>query len=316
MKKVGKTILTGILALTCAVGGAISLTGCNGGAEKNITVVARELGSGTREAFDTKVTDGEHFLEEKDANGKKVYNTSKAATELGSTGAVLSTVSSDRNAIGYISLGSVNDTINVVKVNGVSATKETVLDGSYQIQRPFVVMTNKTIELTERTADFLSYLKSEASEAVCDAVGTVFVKDPSVRANEGAEPIPLVEYEKKSAVPAGDKIAIQGSTSMEKFIMQAAKNYATLYGVNAEDLFQIELNGSSEGKKAAENDKKGNVIGLSSSSYSSETVESFNVCLDAVAVIVNAENTTVTDLTLKQLYDIFSGKVTKFSELN
>lgn len=314
MKKVGTKILTGILALTCAVGGAVSFAGCN--AEKDITVVARELGSGTREAFDTKVTDGEHFLEEKDADGKKVYNTSKSATEFSSTGAVLSAVASDVNAIGYISLGSVNDTINVVKVGGVSATKETVLDGSYQIQRPFVVMTNKQVELSERTADFLRYLKSDAVESVCDSVGTVFVKDPAKRANKGAEAIPVVEYEKKDVIPAGDKIIVQGSTSMEKFITQAAKNYATLYGVNAEDIFQIALNGSSEGKKAAENDKKGNVIGLSSSAYSSENVESFNVCLDAVAVIVNAKNTAISDLSLKQLYDIFSGKVTKFSELN
>ena len=102
---------------------------------------------------------------------------------------------------------------------------------------------------------------------------------------------------------------------MEKFINAAAKGYADLYGAKAEDIFDIQLEGSSVGRKAVQDDTKGNVIGLSSASVKQDNIDSFNVCLDAVVVIVNKENTGITDLTLSQLYGIFSGKVTKFSEV-
>jgi phosphate transport system substrate-binding protein len=102
---------------------------------------------------------------------------------------------------------------------------------------------------------------------------------------------------------------------MEKFINAAAKAYAELYHVNAEDIFDIQLEGSSVGRKAVEDDTVGNVIGLSSAAVNQDNITSFNACLDAVVVIVHKNNTTVTDLTLNNLYDIFSGKVTKFSEI-
>ena len=125
----------------------------------------------------------------------------------------------------------------------------------------------------------------------------------------------MTTYEKQATLPDGDKIVIRGSTSMEKFINAAAKGYADLYGAKAEDIFDIQLEGSSVGRKAVEDDTKGNVIGLSSASVKQDDIDSFNVCLDAVVVIVNKENADVTDLTLGQLYDIFSGKITRFSEL-
>lgn len=291
------------------------LSGCRAD-EKNITVVVREQGSGTREAFDKVVTDGTHYLEETDANGKKVYNTTSTAIQQTKTGTVLSSVASDENAIGYISLGSVDDSIRVVKVNGVAPSEETVLSGEYKIQRPFVMMTRAGQTLTARTADFMSYLKSDASQAHADEAGCIFLEDGSMRANAGRSPIPVTAFEKQETLPEGDKIVIRGSTSMEKFINSAAKGYADLYGVAAEDIFDIQLEGSSVGRKAVEDDAKGNVIGLSSAAVDQDNIDSFNVCLDAVAVIVNKQNTEVTDLTLAQLYDIFSGKITKFSELN
>ena len=307
MKKIIALILTGILMI-CA------LASC-GNTEKNITVVVREQGSGTREAFDKVVTDGTHFLEEKDADGKKVYNTTNTAIQQTKTGTVLSSVASDKNAIGYISLGSVDNSIHVIKVNGVAPSEETVLSGEYKIQRPFVVMTKAGQTLTDRTADFMSYLKSAASKEHSEAAGCIFLEDAGKRANEGDTPIEVVAYTKQAALPNGGKIVVRGSTSMEKFITSAAKGYADLYGANAEEIFDIQLEGSSVGRKAVEDDTIGNVIGLSSAAVDQDNVDSFNVCLDAVAVIVNKENTTVTDLTLAQLYDIFSGKVAKFSEI-
>lgn len=310
-----KTKSVGLKALGLLLAGLMVLAAAScGKKEKNITVVIREQGSGTREAFDTVVTDGKQYLEEK-VDGKKVYRSSKNAVTQTKTGLVLSAVAADPNAIGYISLGSVNDTVNTVRVGGVAASEETVLDGSYAIQRPFVVMTKKGQTLTARTADFLRYLKSAAAESAAKDAGCIWLSDPAKRANAGAAPIPVETYEKLASVPAGEKIVIRGSTSMEKVITAAAKNYAALYGVNAEDLFDIELEGSSVGRKAAESDTVGNVIGLSSAAVAQEDIDSFNLCLDAVAVIVNKSNSTVTDLTLAQLYAIFSGSVTKFSAL-
>lgn len=310
-----KTKTVGLKALGMLLAGILVLAAAScGKKEKNITVVIREQGSGTREAFDTVVTDGKQYLEEK-VDGKKVYRSSKNAVTQTKTGLVLSAVAADPNAIGYISLGSVNDTVNTVRVGGVAASEETVLDGSYAIQRPFVVMTKKGQTLTARTADFLRYLKSAAAESAAKDAGCIWLSDPAKRANAGAAPIPVETYEKLASVPAGEKIVIRGSTSMEKVITGAAKNYAALYGVNAEDLFDIELEGSSVGRKAAESDTAGNVIGLSSAAVAQADIDSFNLCLDAVAVIVNKSNTTVTDLTLAQLYAIFSGSVTKFSAL-
>ncbi len=303
-----------ISALILALLMIVSIASC-GNVEKNISVVVREQGSGTREAFDKVVTDGEHYLEEKDSEGQKVYNTTSTASQYTSTGTVLSAVASDKNAIGYISLGSVNDSINVIKVNGVAPSEETVLSGEYKIQRPFVIMTKKDQELTALTEDFMNYLKSDASADHSATAGCIFLEDSTKRANDGETAIPVSTYTKQATLPEGDRIVIRGSTSMEKFINAAAKGYADLYGANAEDIFDIQLEGSSVGRKAVESDTNGNVIGLSSAAVAQDDIDSFNVCLDAVVVIVNKENTSVTDLTLEQLYNIFSGKITKFGEI-
>ena len=310
MKKTMTSLLAIVLILSCV----FSLAACTS-AEKFITVVVREQGSGTREAFDKVVTDGEHFLEEKDADGKKVYNTTNTAVQQTKTGTVLSTVASDKNAIGYISLGSLNDSVKVVSVDGVAPSEESVLDGTYKIQRPFVVMTNTNVTLNPVTADFMNYLMSADTKAHAEAAGCIFLEDGAKRANEGSTPIEVTAYTKQTSLPAGGKIVVRGSTSMEKFINAAAKAYADLYGVGAEEIFDIQLEGSSVGRKAVEDDNKGNVVGLSSASVNQADTTSFNACLDAVVVIVHKDNAAISDLTLKNLYDIFSGKVTKFGDI-
>lgn len=311
MKKTWLRLIPLVLALTTMT----SLSACGVSAEKNITVVVREQGSGTREAFDKVVTDGTHFLEEKDADGKKVYNTTNSAIQQTKTGTVLSTVAADINAIGYISLGSLNDSVKVVSVDGVLPNETTVLDGSYKIQRPFVVMTNSDVTLTPIAADFLQYLKSAATKTHAEAAGCIFLTDPAKRANEGRDPIEVIPFEKHTTLPEGGRIVIRGSTSMEKFLNSAAKGYADLYGVDAETIFDIQLEGSSVGRKAVEDDTVGNVIGLSSASVDQDGIDSFNACLDAVAVVIHKDNATITNLSLKNLYDIFSGTITKFSEV-
>ena len=286
--------------------------GCKINQEKNITVIAREKGSGTREAFDKVVTDGAgNFLEMK-INGKKVYKTTLTATELTKTSFVISSVANDKNAIGYVSIGGLNDSVKAVSVGGVQATAQAVLDGSYAIQRPFVIMTNATVAPTPRTADFLAYLYSNKAEEHANGAGCIFLSEPTRRSAEG---IPVIEYVGYERLPVGDKIMIRGSTSVEKFITLAAKGYANHYGVRATDVFDIQLEGSSVGRKAVETDESGNVIGLSSARIEQENIKTFNVCLDAVAVIVNRANDKINDLTVEQLYDIYTGKITKFSEI-
>lgn len=310
-----KKLLTLLLSCLLLVTGVIGLVACGG--EKNITVVARDQGSGTREAFDTNVTDGiGNYLEMK-IDGKKVYNTTSAADLQKETGNVMSKVASDVNAIGYVSLGSVNDTVKVVKVNGVAPSKQTVLDGSYKIQRPFVIMTNANVKLTDLAADFLSYLKSDSMSDFADEAGCIYLANPTQRANEGEPAIPVETYQVKTLLPSGGKIVVNGSTSMEKFIKKAMSGYAKLYGKEVSDIFNaLDLQGSSVGKTAVKDDKNGNVIGLSSASVKEDGINSFNVCLDAVAVIVNNSNENVNDLTLAQLYAIYTGKITKFSLLS
>lgn len=312
-----KKTFMAILAVCMSVVMACALTGCaKFNPDKNITVVARENSSGTREAFDTVVTDGTHFLMEK-VNGEKTFYTTKKADVLNTTGAVVTKVQSDKQAIGYVSLGSVGEGVKVVKVGGILPSKAGVLDGTYKIQRPFVVMTKHGQTLTPLAADFLNFLKSDAIEAICDSedVGTVFLKDPAMRANKGDAPISVSTFTKQATLPAGDKIIVRGSTSMEKLIYAAAKAYAKQYNVDATAIFNIELEGSSKGVSAVEKDTNGDVIGLSSAAVKKDAIDSFNVCLDAVAVIVNPDNDIVNDLSLAQLYDIFTGKTTKYSQL-
>ena len=105
--------------------------------DQDITVISREDGSGTRGAF-IELTG----VEEKNADGKKVDNTTEAAAIQSSTNGVMTAVANDETAIGYISLGSLNDTVKAVTVGGVAASAETVKDGSYVLARPFNIVTN------------------------------------------------------------------------------------------------------------------------------------------------------------------------------
>ena len=122
--------------------------------DQDITVISREDGSGTRGAF-IELTG----VEEKNADGQKVDNTTEAAAIQSSTNGVMTAVANDETAIGYISLGSLNDSVKAVKVGGIEASAETVKDGSYTLARPFNIVTNG--EATDPVAvDFIAYCLS------------------------------------------------------------------------------------------------------------------------------------------------------------
>ena len=136
--KLKKAMIT-VMAATMA---ATIFTGCGnakGGkfdSSNDITIVSREEGSGTRGAF------VELFgVEQKDESGNKVDQTTVEANVTNSTSVMMTTVSEDPNGIGYISLGSMNDTVKAVKIDGVEANVKTIKDGTYKISRPFNIAT-------------------------------------------------------------------------------------------------------------------------------------------------------------------------------
>lgn len=136
-------------------------------ADQDITVISREDGSGTRGAF-IELTG----VEEKNADGKKVDNTTEAAAIQSSTNGVMTAVANDETAIGYISLGSLNDTVKAVTVGGVAASAETVKDGSYVLARPFNIVTNG--DATDPVAvDFIAYCLSKDGQALATEEGYV-----------------------------------------------------------------------------------------------------------------------------------------------
>ncbi|MDD3168301.1 MAG: phosphate ABC transporter substrate-binding protein [Eubacteriales bacterium] len=137
-----------------------------GGENAAIVVVSREEGSGTRGAF-TEITK----VMEKNEAGEEIDNTTKDALVQGSTGAVMQTVATTPNTIGYVSLGSLSDTVKTVNVEGVTPSEETVLSGEYRISRPFLYVTGG--ELTEAAQIFIDFVLSEEGQAIVEESGFI-----------------------------------------------------------------------------------------------------------------------------------------------
>ena len=129
-----------------------------GGNDAEIVLIGREAGSGTRDGF-------EDITDTKDK--------CKYRQELTSTGDVITTVSSNPGAIGYASLASIKDTVKALTVDGVAPSESTIKDGSYVVQRPFVLVTKKDTALTESAQKFFDYITSEAANEIISAAGVV-----------------------------------------------------------------------------------------------------------------------------------------------
>ena len=140
-----------------------------GGASAKIEVVAREEGSGTRDAFNELTG-----VLGKDADGKNVDNTVDTALIQGSTGAIVQTVGATEHSIGYISLGSLNDSVKAVKVEGVAPGAATVLDGSYVVSRPFILITGRTLSVQAQA--FIDFIMSPEGQSIVEKSGFIPVK--------------------------------------------------------------------------------------------------------------------------------------------
>lgn len=293
MKNKKIAILISVL-LVCAMSLA-AFTACDKNVEKSINVIGRDSASGTREAFESLI---------KNSDGTKLEGKmTQKAEELEATSAVIAKVQSNKTAIGYISLGSLDDSVKAVKVNGVAPTVENVQNGSYVLYRPFVIITNKTLtegdNLTAATKDFLNYLKSDKASKIVADNGFV----PNTDNNQSF-----------SSDKSAGTVIIRGSTSVEKVMTILMDGYKKL---NPNVTFDINCQGSGAGRTAAKDDTAGNVIGMSSSAIKAEDAgyfAQFDLAQDAVVIIVNKAN-AIDNLTIQNLYDIYTGAVTRFSEI-
>ncbi len=254
-----------------------------------ITVVSREEGSGTRGAF-VELTG----VEEKDASGNKVDNTTVEAVIANATSVVITNVAGDSRAIGYISLGSLNDTVKAVKVDGAEATAENVKSGAYKLARPFNVATKG--EPTGLTADFMHFIMSAEGQKIVEENGYIAVDAADSFTSDGSE----------------GKITVGGSSSVSPVMEKMIEAYKAL---NAKATIDLQTSDSTSGMTGA---MEGTFdIGMASrelkDSESAELTPTV-IAMDGIAMIVNQEN-TMEDLTMAQVKDIYTGAVEDWSEL-
>lgn len=254
-----------------------------------ITVISREDGSGTRGAF-IEIAG----IEEKDGD-TKVDKTTVDAVVQKSTNAVLMTVNGDKNAIGYISLGSLNDSVKAVKVEGVEASAENVLNASYKIARPFNIVYKG--ELNGLKKDFIDFMMSKEGQEMV-------LENKYVQVDTAAP-----EYKQNSE---SGKLVLGGSTSVTPLMEKFAEKYMEMY---PEVKIEIQSTGSSAGIQAAIEGAAD--LGMASRDLSDEEkAELTNVVIakDGIAVIVHNDN-AVEDLTLDQIKAIFVGDIKTWGDI-
>ena len=255
-----------------------------------ISPISREDGSGTRGAFI------ELFgIETKDADGNKIDNTTDMAEITNSTSVMLTTVQGNEYAIGYVSLGSLNDSVKAVNIDGAEATVDNIKDGTYKISRPFNIVTKEG--LSDVAADFVKYIMSEDGQAVVEDNGYIS------QGNEGA-------YE---ASGLSGKITVAGSSSVTPVMEKLKEAYVA---VNPDVEIEVQQSDSTTGVTSAIEGICD--IGMASrelkDSETSEGVSATAIALDGIAVIVNQGN-PISDMTSEQVRSIFTGETQDWSDI-
>ena len=275
-----KKLLTALIAAALA---ATALVSC-GKQNDTITVVSREDGSGTRGAFT------ELMGIDKDGTDR----TYAKAEISNSTSVVISTVAGNKNAIGYISLGSLNDSVKAVKVDNVEATVVNVKNGSYKISRPFIITTKDGI--SDLAADFIKFILSDDGQAI------VSEKYITVGGN-GAY----------TASGLSGKVTLAGSTSVSPLMDELAAAYKAL---NPDVTIEIQQSGSGAGIQSAIEGVCD--IGMSSRELKDSEKEAgltpTVMALDGIAVIVNKDN-SVDALSSEQIQSIYVGETTSWVDV-
>lgn len=258
-------------------------------AEGDITICSREDGSGTRGAFIELMG-----IEEKDVDGNKIDNTTEAAKITNSTSVMMSTVEGDVNAIGYISLGSLNDSVTALKIDGAEATAENILAGTYKVVRPFNIAT--TAEVSDAAADFIDYIMSTEGQAVITEEGYISVGEGETFAGGDVE----------------GKVVVAGSSSVTPVMEKLAEAYQA---VNDKVVIEVQQSDSTTGVTSAIDGLCD--IGMASRELKDSELESLIptvIAQDGIAVIVNNES-GVSELTSEQVKAIYTGEVTTWEEL-
>lgn len=298
-KKITATALFGVLAVSAFAGCGGAGSSSNGAsdagsdaakfdASKTISVVTREEGSGTRDAF-TELTG----VLVKDGDNK-TDNTTTSAVTINSTEAVITNVKDNDAAIGYISLGSLNDTVKTLKIGGVEATADNVKSGDYAVSRPFNIAYKG--ELSDVAQDFVDYIMSSDGQKIVSDNGYVTVSENAA-------------YSGKK--PSG-KISVAGSSSVSPVMEKLAEAYQK---VNTNAKVEIQTSDSSAGMQSAMGGTCD--IGMASRDLKDEeksTLKVETIAKDGIAVIVNNAN-TCDDLTLDQVKSIYTGETTVWSDI-
>ena len=270
--------------LTAAVIGATAFTTIVSAASGDITVVSREDGSGTRGAF------VELFGIEEEKDGEKVDMTTDEASVTNSTSVMMTTVAGDENAIGYISLGSLDDTVKAVKIDGVEATVDNVSNDSYKIARPFNILTSD--KESDATKDFVNYIMSSDGQKIVEDNG--YIKEAAdAKAYEAADGV-------------SGKVVVAGSSSVTPVMEKLAEGYEA---VNKDVTVEVQQSDSTTGvNMAAEGTAD---IGMASRDLGlTATV----IARDGIAVIVNKDN-DIDELTSDQVKAVYTGETTTWEDL-
>jgi len=256
----------------------------------DITVISREDGSGTRSAF-VELFD----IEKKDESGAKVDLTVQTADITQSTGVMITSVSQNTSAIGYISLGSLNDSVKALRIDNTEPTVENVKNGSYKISRPFNIVTKSN--LSEVANDFINFILSTDGQKVVEENGYISATD-----NETYT----------SARPSG-KITIAGSSSVSPVMEKLKEAYVE---VNPNAAIEINQSDSTTGINSVINDIC--EIGMASrelkDSEKKSGITATTIAIDGIVVIVNKEN-TIDNLKKEQIRKIYTGNATKWSDV-
>lgn len=275
--------------LTTALVGVTVFSASVSAASGDITVVSREEGSGTRGAFI------ELFGIEEKQGDEKVDLTTEEASITNSTSVMMTTVAGDENAIGYISLGSLDDTVKALKIDGAEASAENVADGTYKVSRPFNIITGE--EVNETAQDFINFIMSADGQQIIEDNGYIKV-DTEAAAYESTNP--------------SGKVVVAGSSSVTPVMEKLSEAYQE---INADVTVEVQQSDSTTGITST---KEGICdIGMASRNLKDEEKDGLTatvIAQDGIAVIVNPGN-ELEELTSEQVKAIFTGETTTWEEL-
>ena len=273
-----------------AVGSAGDASTGSGALSGSITVISREDGSGTRGAF-VELTG----VEEKNDAGEKIDNTTVDAEIANKTDVVLTSVAGNEKAIGYVSLGSLNDTVKAVKVDDVEATVDNVKSGAYKLSRPFNIATKG--EPTGVAKDFINFIMSKEGQAVVAENKYIPVDDAAAAFTSDQ---------------SSGQITVGGSSSVSPVMEKLIDAYKAL---NPNAQIDLQTSDSTAGMTGTMDGTF--AIGMASRELKDEEkteLTATSIALDGIAVVVNPAN-PIESLTMDQIKSIYIGETTAWDAL-